>query len=157
MTHPLLAAMPIDRQRAEIEHSRSALSTWLERPIDTFAYPFGKRGDYSDETIAWFVGWVSPPLAPIFPASSSSTLICFSFPAPSWATGRARNVRSGSRRGSPNDLSQRTTHMATRDTEALHIPVGRVNFGDLRRLTPSAANGGSIEAGQSIAITLRGF
>jgi peptidoglycan/xylan/chitin deacetylase (PgdA/CDA1 family) len=52
VTHSLLAVAPIDTQRREIMQSKSHLENVLGRSITSFAYPFGKRGDYTDETVA---------------------------------------------------------------------------------------------------------
>jgi glycosyltransferase involved in cell wall biosynthesis/peptidoglycan/xylan/chitin deacetylase (PgdA/CDA1 family) len=51
MTHPSLAKLTVDAQRIEIEQSRSRLMELLGRPVSSFAYPFGKRSDYSEKTI----------------------------------------------------------------------------------------------------------
>jgi peptidoglycan/xylan/chitin deacetylase (PgdA/CDA1 family) len=52
VTHSLLAATSSSAQRYEILHSKIQLEQALGRPVTSFAYPFGKRGDYSDETIS---------------------------------------------------------------------------------------------------------
>ena len=41
MTHPILPKLPVAAQRREIEGSFADLSTALQRPVDTFSYPFG--------------------------------------------------------------------------------------------------------------------
>jgi len=48
--HEVLAALPADRQRQEIEGSRAALAAALGRPVRTFSYPYGARSDYTPET-----------------------------------------------------------------------------------------------------------
>ena len=45
VTHPRLAAMPIDAARREIEGCRSRLQERLGLPIRHFAYPFGRKND----------------------------------------------------------------------------------------------------------------
>ena len=52
VTHSLLAKQPAGRQREEIEDSRSALEAIVERPVTSFAYPYGGRHDYSPATLA---------------------------------------------------------------------------------------------------------
>jgi len=48
--HEVLAALPAERQRQEIEGSRAALTAALGRPVRTFSYPYGARSDYTPET-----------------------------------------------------------------------------------------------------------
>ena len=48
--HEVLAALPVDRQRQEIEGSRAALAAALGRPVRTFSYPYGASSDYTPET-----------------------------------------------------------------------------------------------------------
>ena len=50
-SHPRLAALSRAAQRAEIEGGREALQSIIGRPIETFAYPFGRAGDYTAETM----------------------------------------------------------------------------------------------------------
>ena len=50
-THACLAALDRDEQHREIAGSRAELQEWLQRDIDTFAYPFGRDEDYSAETV----------------------------------------------------------------------------------------------------------
>ncbi|MBI4522975.1 MAG: polysaccharide deacetylase family protein [Deltaproteobacteria bacterium] len=52
VTHPVLAALPVDRQREEIGGSKSRIEEILGRPIHSFSYPFGMQGDYTSETVA---------------------------------------------------------------------------------------------------------
>jgi peptidoglycan/xylan/chitin deacetylase (PgdA/CDA1 family) len=52
VTHPVLAALPIDRQRDEIGRSKSQLEEILGRPLGSFSYPFGMQADYTSEAIA---------------------------------------------------------------------------------------------------------
>jgi peptidoglycan/xylan/chitin deacetylase (PgdA/CDA1 family) len=49
-SHPRLADLPLALQEQEIVGSRRALEDVLDRPVSSFAYPFGRRSDYTDET-----------------------------------------------------------------------------------------------------------
>ncbi|HVX31202.1 MAG TPA: polysaccharide deacetylase family protein [Nitrolancea sp.] len=49
VTHPLLAALPVEAQRSEIEQSKACLEEILGRPVVTFSYP---HGSLSAETVA---------------------------------------------------------------------------------------------------------
>jgi peptidoglycan/xylan/chitin deacetylase (PgdA/CDA1 family) len=49
-SHPRLADLPLALQEQEIVGSRRALEDVLDRTVSTFAYPFGRRSDYTDET-----------------------------------------------------------------------------------------------------------
>jgi peptidoglycan/xylan/chitin deacetylase (PgdA/CDA1 family) len=51
LTHPALSTLPIAKQREEILSSKSQLEEILGRPVHTFAYPYGKRSDYSADTM----------------------------------------------------------------------------------------------------------
>ena len=52
-THPVLAAQPLELQRAEIAGSRADLEESLDAPVRGFAYPFGKPGpEYAPATAA---------------------------------------------------------------------------------------------------------
>lgn len=51
VNHPSLAALPIYEQRREIEVSRAELSAAVGYAIESFAYPFGSRTDYSPKTV----------------------------------------------------------------------------------------------------------
>jgi peptidoglycan/xylan/chitin deacetylase (PgdA/CDA1 family) len=50
--HPSLASLPHDLQCSEISGSKHDLESLLNRPVQFFSYPFGKRRDYTPETIA---------------------------------------------------------------------------------------------------------
>jgi peptidoglycan/xylan/chitin deacetylase (PgdA/CDA1 family) len=50
--HPLLAALSTVEQRAEIDTSRMMLAEIVGSPMRSFAYPYGGRRDFSDETAA---------------------------------------------------------------------------------------------------------
>jgi peptidoglycan/xylan/chitin deacetylase (PgdA/CDA1 family) len=50
-SHARLAALTGVAQRAEIDAGRQALQSIIERPVESFAYPFGRAGDYTAETM----------------------------------------------------------------------------------------------------------
>ena len=52
VTHTRLSSLPARLQRHEIADSKRQLETWIGREITVFSYPFGKRGDYTKETVA---------------------------------------------------------------------------------------------------------
>lgn len=52
VTHPALRSLSVDAQRKEIQQGKTQLETMLERPVTTFAYPYGKQRDYTAETVA---------------------------------------------------------------------------------------------------------
>jgi peptidoglycan/xylan/chitin deacetylase (PgdA/CDA1 family) len=51
VTHPLLAALPPARQRQEIRQSKAQMESLLNRRVASFAYPYGRREDYSPATV----------------------------------------------------------------------------------------------------------
>jgi peptidoglycan/xylan/chitin deacetylase (PgdA/CDA1 family) len=51
MTHPVLAAHAPERQRDEIVQSKIGLEKMLDRPVTSFACPYGTEEDYTQETI----------------------------------------------------------------------------------------------------------
>jgi peptidoglycan/xylan/chitin deacetylase (PgdA/CDA1 family) len=51
VTHPKLAALPADIQLEEIRQSKARLEELLGREVLSFAYPYGRRSDYTNETI----------------------------------------------------------------------------------------------------------
>jgi peptidoglycan/xylan/chitin deacetylase (PgdA/CDA1 family) len=51
MTHPLLAALPVASQRAEIVNSKQRLEEVLQKPVTSFSYPFGGRQAYTIESV----------------------------------------------------------------------------------------------------------
>ncbi len=51
MTHPVLAAHPSAVQKEEILKSKKSLESELGHPVDSFAYPYGTRDDYTHETV----------------------------------------------------------------------------------------------------------
>jgi glycosyltransferase involved in cell wall biosynthesis/peptidoglycan/xylan/chitin deacetylase (PgdA/CDA1 family) len=52
VTHPLLVALPLGRQREEIVGGRQRLEDLVGADVRNFAYPHGRRADYSAETVA---------------------------------------------------------------------------------------------------------
>jgi peptidoglycan/xylan/chitin deacetylase (PgdA/CDA1 family) len=52
VTHPVLSTLSAETQSSEIEHSKTDLEEMLGHPVTSFAYPFGTRSDYSQETVA---------------------------------------------------------------------------------------------------------
>jgi peptidoglycan/xylan/chitin deacetylase (PgdA/CDA1 family) len=52
VTHPSLSALALDAQRSEIERSKAQLEQIIDQPVRGFSYPFGRRADYTAETIA---------------------------------------------------------------------------------------------------------
>ncbi|HEV8299210.1 MAG TPA: polysaccharide deacetylase family protein [Acidimicrobiales bacterium] len=51
VNHARLASLDLPRQRAEVVESAVWLEELLARPVRAFAYPFGRVGDYTDETV----------------------------------------------------------------------------------------------------------
>lgn len=52
ITHPVLSALSPPAQQAEIQGSKAYLEEILERPVTSFAYPYGLHSDYSAQTIS---------------------------------------------------------------------------------------------------------
>ena len=52
MTHPVLATLPVASQVAEIKGSKEFLEEILGCPVTSFAYPYGGRADYMQETVS---------------------------------------------------------------------------------------------------------
>ncbi len=51
VTHPMLSALPPASQRREIRKSKARLEEILNRPVSSFAYPYGKPSDYTTKTV----------------------------------------------------------------------------------------------------------
>jgi peptidoglycan/xylan/chitin deacetylase (PgdA/CDA1 family) len=51
-THPKLSALPPAVQRDEVYESKAALEGIVGQAVKSFAYPYGRLCDYSEETIA---------------------------------------------------------------------------------------------------------
>jgi len=49
-THPVLSALTVRQQSAEIEDARQKLTEWTGRPPSTLAYPFGLKPHYNDDS-----------------------------------------------------------------------------------------------------------
>ena len=52
VTHPVLAQLPVERQRHEVASSKRQLENALGRPVTSFAYPYGAREDLNDTTVS---------------------------------------------------------------------------------------------------------
>ena len=51
VSHSALSALPIARQWDEVARSKARLEEVIGRPVTSFAYPFGRRRDYTAETV----------------------------------------------------------------------------------------------------------
>jgi peptidoglycan/xylan/chitin deacetylase (PgdA/CDA1 family) len=49
-THPMLSALNYDEQQDEILGSINAVEQVINKPVDSFAYPFGSNQDINDNT-----------------------------------------------------------------------------------------------------------
>ena len=52
VTHTRLSCLSPEAQREEIITSKAHLEAWLGRDISTFSYPFGRRSDYTHQSMA---------------------------------------------------------------------------------------------------------
>ncbi|HEX6051312.1 MAG TPA: polysaccharide deacetylase family protein, partial [Gemmatimonadaceae bacterium] len=50
-SHPRLGALPPAEQRREIDEGRRTLESLTGARVASFAYPFGRAGDYTDQTM----------------------------------------------------------------------------------------------------------
>jgi peptidoglycan/xylan/chitin deacetylase (PgdA/CDA1 family) len=50
-SHPALAALSPEEQRDEVADSRIVLEAIIDKPVTTFAYPFGTASDFDDHTL----------------------------------------------------------------------------------------------------------
>ena len=50
VNHPILKVLSPEQQQQEISHSKQHLESWLDKPVDHFAYPNGGFGRDFDET-----------------------------------------------------------------------------------------------------------
>jgi peptidoglycan/xylan/chitin deacetylase (PgdA/CDA1 family) len=50
VSHPILSVLPFAEQREEIRKSREFLRTILANPVLSFAYPYGDKSTYNDDT-----------------------------------------------------------------------------------------------------------
>ncbi|MEI6415372.1 MAG: polysaccharide deacetylase family protein [Pseudomonadota bacterium] len=51
LNHPWLSALSLKDQRMEILESKRVLEKQIDRPVNSFAYPFGTRQSYTAETV----------------------------------------------------------------------------------------------------------
>jgi peptidoglycan/xylan/chitin deacetylase (PgdA/CDA1 family) len=51
VTHPTLSSLPLSDQREEITESKEFLEELVGHQIESFAYPFGRRIDYTNESV----------------------------------------------------------------------------------------------------------
>lgn len=51
VTHTRLSSLSQEAQQTEITASKEQLETWLGREISTFSYPFGRRSDYTGQSV----------------------------------------------------------------------------------------------------------
>jgi peptidoglycan/xylan/chitin deacetylase (PgdA/CDA1 family) len=52
VTHTRLSSLSLEAQREEIMASKKQIEKWLGREISTFSYPFGRRSDYTKQSVA---------------------------------------------------------------------------------------------------------
>jgi glycosyltransferase involved in cell wall biosynthesis/peptidoglycan/xylan/chitin deacetylase (PgdA/CDA1 family)/SAM-dependent methyltransferase len=52
VTHSVLSALPLAKQREEIQRSKKLLEELLGHTVVSFAYPYGGERDYTNETVA---------------------------------------------------------------------------------------------------------
>jgi peptidoglycan/xylan/chitin deacetylase (PgdA/CDA1 family) len=52
ITHPVLSQLPADRQAGEIGGSKRHLEAAVDRPVTSFAYPYGAAGDFDRTTVS---------------------------------------------------------------------------------------------------------
>lgn len=51
VNHPILTQIPLDNVKKEIQNSKEAIEGRLEKPVSSFAYPFGKKGQYGPQIL----------------------------------------------------------------------------------------------------------
>ena len=51
VTHPVLSAIPVAQQQQEISESKTQLEQILDQPVESFAYPYGTRDDYTRDSV----------------------------------------------------------------------------------------------------------
>ena len=49
MSHPVLSDIAVEEARREIGESKRIIEEQIQKPVTTFAYPYGKKEDYTDE------------------------------------------------------------------------------------------------------------
>jgi peptidoglycan/xylan/chitin deacetylase (PgdA/CDA1 family) len=52
VSHPVLAFLPYGRQREEVAGSKRDLEQILDRPVSSFAYPYGGRPDFDNSAVS---------------------------------------------------------------------------------------------------------
>jgi peptidoglycan/xylan/chitin deacetylase (PgdA/CDA1 family) len=52
VSHTRLSSLSTEAQLNEIQTSKKQLEEWLDREISTFSYPFGRRSDYTQQSIS---------------------------------------------------------------------------------------------------------
>ena len=50
VTHPIFSVLSAPAQREEVERSKADLEEIIGLPVTSFAYPFGSKSDYTDDT-----------------------------------------------------------------------------------------------------------
>jgi peptidoglycan/xylan/chitin deacetylase (PgdA/CDA1 family) len=51
VTHPVLSTLDVVAQQTEVRESKTLLENVLNRPVVSFAYPYGARSDYTADTV----------------------------------------------------------------------------------------------------------
>jgi peptidoglycan/xylan/chitin deacetylase (PgdA/CDA1 family) len=51
VNHTLLSSLPLADQQREILESKKQLESWLGHDVTVFSYPFGRRSDYTKDTV----------------------------------------------------------------------------------------------------------
>jgi len=87
VTHPVLSKIPVDVQQSEITKGKIHLEDILGRSVVSFAYPFGTRSDYTEQTTAIVrqAGFTSA--CSVFPGQVSKANSLFELPrfaVPDW-------------------------------------------------------------------------
>lgn len=52
ITHTKLSSLSLQKQQYEIRHSRQQLENIIKKPVRLLSYPFGAKGDYTNETMS---------------------------------------------------------------------------------------------------------
>jgi peptidoglycan/xylan/chitin deacetylase (PgdA/CDA1 family) len=51
-THPVLSNLSSERAKSEIVGSKTEIENYIQTAVTTFAYPFGKEGDFTEENVS---------------------------------------------------------------------------------------------------------
>jgi peptidoglycan/xylan/chitin deacetylase (PgdA/CDA1 family) len=70
VTHTRLSSIPQDAQHEEIVASKQQLEMWLSQEIKTFSYPFGRKCDYTKESMTLCKGVGFTKAAANFPGQA---------------------------------------------------------------------------------------